>query len=153
MDIAEVAKRAGIAASKLRYYEEQGLITSIGRDGLRRRFDPGVLDQLALVALAQAAGFSLKEIGAMFAPDGQPSIDRQLLAAKADEVDAMVRRLSAMSKGLRHAAVCPAPSHGECPTFQRLLRAAGAGAFESGRKRAGVLRAASPTRQARARPG
>src|SRR5690349_16386327 len=112
MDISEVAKRAGIAASKLRYYEEQGLITSVGRDGLHRRFDPRVLDQLALIALGQAAGFSLKDIGAMFAPDGQPSIDRRLLAAKADEVDAMVRRLTAMSKGLRHAAVCPAPSHG-----------------------------------------
>jgi hypothetical protein len=47
-----------------------------------------------------------------------------MLAAKADEIDAKVRRLKAMSDGLRHAAVCPAPSHGECPTFQRLLRAA-----------------------------
>lgn len=139
MDIAEVAKRAGIAASKLRFYEEQGLITSIGREGLRRRFDPRVLDQLALIALGQAAGFSLKEIGAMFEPDGQPSIDRRLLSAKADEVDAMVRRLTAMSKGLRHAAICPAPSHGECPTFQRLLRAAGAGAFEPKQKKRRVL--------------
>jgi hypothetical protein len=41
----------------------------------------------------------------------------------------MVRRLKAMSNGLRHAAVCPAPSHAECPTFQRLLKAAAAGAL------------------------
>lgn len=130
MDIAQVAKKAGVAASTLRYYEDKGLITSIGRDGLRRRFDPGVLDQLALIALGKAAGFSLTDIAAMFAPDGKPSIDRKMLSAKADEIDAMVRRLKAMSNGLRHAAVCPAPSHGECPTFQRLLRAAGAGALE-----------------------
>jgi DNA-binding transcriptional MerR regulator len=130
MDIAEVAKRTGLAASKLRFYEEKGLIASIGRDGLRRRFDSRVLDQLAFIALGQAAGFSLNEIGSMFSSDGQPSIDRLMLSAKADEIDRMVKRLKAMSRGLRHAAVCPAPSHGECPTFQRLLRTAGSGALE-----------------------
>jgi hypothetical protein len=52
-----------------------------------------------------------------------------MLSAKADEIDGMVRRLKAMSNGLRHAAVCPAPSHAECPTFQRLLKAAAAGAL------------------------
>ena len=124
MDIAEVARRSGIPASALRYYEDKGLIASIGRDGLRRRFDPRVLDQLALVRLAQAAGFTLAEIATMFSPEGKPSIERRMLAAKADEIDGMVRRLSAVSKGLRHAAVCPAPSHAECPTFQKLLKAA-----------------------------
>jgi len=131
MDIAEVARRSGLAASTLRFYEDKGLIASIGRQGLRRRFDPSVLDQLALIALAQSVGFSLKEIGSMFSSDGQPSIDRRMLLAKVDEIDAMVARLKAMSKGLRHAAVCPAPSHSECPAFQRLLRAAGTGALRS----------------------
>ena len=126
MDIAQVAKRSGIAASALRYYEEKGLIASIGRQGLRRRYDPGVLDQLALIALGQAAGFSLYEIRTMLSSEGRPSIDRSMLSAKADEIDTTIKRLQAMSKGLRHAAVCPAPSHGECPSFQRLLRAAGA---------------------------
>jgi DNA-binding transcriptional MerR regulator len=130
MDIGEVAKKAGVAASTLRFYEEKGLIASVGRQGLRRRFDPGVLDQLALIALAQTAGFSLGEIASMFSPDGKPDLDRAMLATKADEIDRMVKRLQAMSKGLRHAAVCPAPSHAECPTFQRLLRAAGSGARE-----------------------
>ena len=140
MDIAEVARRSGIAASTLRYYEEKGLISSIGRQGLRRLFDPGVLDQLALIALGQSAGFSLSEIGTMFASDGKPSIDRGMLAAKADEIDAMARRLKAMSRGLRHAAVCPAPSHGECPTFQRLLREASAGAREQRQRKAPLQR-------------
>lgn len=129
MDIAEVAKRSGVPASTLRFYEEKGLIASVGRDGLRRRFAPTVLDQLALIALGQAAGFSLDEIGSMFAPDGRPSIDRQMLAAKADEIDKMVKRLKAMSNGLKHAVVCPAPDHAQCPTFQRLLRAAAAGSL------------------------
>jgi DNA-binding transcriptional MerR regulator len=130
MDIAEVSKRTGVPASTLRYYEERGLIASTGRQGLRRRFAPGVLDQLALIALGQAAGFSLDEIGSMFSPAGKPSIERKILSAKADELDATIRRLKAMSDGLRHAASCPAPSHAECPTFRRLLRAAAAGAIE-----------------------
>ena len=124
MDIAEVARRSGVPASTLRFYEEKGLSPSTGRQGLRRLFAPGVLDQLALIALGQAAGFSLDEIRSMFRPDGQANIDRQMLAAKADEIDRTIARLQAMSKGLRHAAVCPAPSHAECATFQRLLRAA-----------------------------
>jgi len=128
MDIAEVAKRSGLAASTLRFYEERGLIASVGRQGLRRQFAPGVLDQLALIALGQAAGFSLDEIGTMFSPEGRPSLDRKMLAAKADDLDRMIARLTAVSNGLRHAAKCPAPSHAECPTFQRLLKAAsGAG--------------------------
>ena len=140
MDIAEVARRTGVAASTLRYYEEKGLIASVGRQGLRRRFDPRVLDQLALIALAKASGFSLDEIATMFAPDGSPSLDRRMLSAKADEIDAMVTRLQAMSKGLRHAAVCPAPSHAECPTFRRLLRAAGSGTLAQGMGPAGLRR-------------
>ncbi len=127
MDIAEVAKKSGFSASALRYYEEKGLITSVGRQGLRRTFAPAVLDQLALIALGQAAGFSLDDIAAMFTPGGQASIDRASLSAKAEELNQTIKRLKAMRNGLRHAAVCPAPSHAECPTFQRLLRSAGAG--------------------------
>ena len=127
MDIAEVARKSGFPASALRYYEEKGLIAAVGRQGLRRTFAPGVLDQLALISLGQAAGFSLDEIGAMFSPGGQARIDRASLSAKAEELDTTIKRLKAMRNGLRHAAVCPAPSHAECPTFQRLLRAAAAG--------------------------
>ena len=59
MDITEVALRSGLPASTLRFYEEKGLIASIGRQGLRRVFGPGVLGRLALIALGRAAGFSL----------------------------------------------------------------------------------------------
>lgn len=141
MDISEVAKRTGVPASALRYYEQKGLITSVREPGARRRYSPGVLDQLALIALGQAAGLSLDEIHSMLSPSGAPNIDRRLLEAKADEIDALVKRLRAMSKGLRHAAVCPAPSHAECPSFQKLLKAAASGALE---KRWGKSRGHSP---------
>jgi DNA-binding transcriptional MerR regulator len=129
VDIAEVAQRSGVPASTLRFYEEKGLIASIGRRGLRRLFEPIVMERLALIALGRAAGFSLDQIALMFAPDGQPSIDRQMLSTKADELDRTIRQLSAMRDGLRHAAVCPKPRHIECPTFRRILRAAAIGAI------------------------
>lgn len=143
MDITEVAKRSGIPASTLRFYEEKGLIASVGRRGLRRVFGAGVLERLALIALGRSAGFSLDEIARMFAPDGSPRIDRRLLATKAEELDGTIRKLSAMRDGLRHAAVCPAPSHMECPTFRRLLGGAASGAL-GGRARKPATKRRSP---------
>ena len=128
MDIADVARRAGVPASTLRFYEEKGLIAPIGRHGLRRRYNPNVLERLALIALGRSAGFSLDEIARMFSSDGRPNIDRRALTAKADELDKAIRKMTAMRDDLRHAASCPAPTHMECPTFRRLLQATASGA-------------------------
>jgi DNA-binding transcriptional MerR regulator len=122
LGIGEVVRRSGVSASTLRYYEERGLIGSVGRRGLARVFDQAVFQRLALISVGRAAGFTLDVIARMFAPDGSPRLDRALLTAKADELDATIRRLTVMRDGLRHAASCPAPSHMECPKFQRLLK-------------------------------
>jgi DNA-binding transcriptional MerR regulator len=150
MDITEVAKRSGVPASTLRFYEEKGLIASVGRRGLRRLFDSGVLERLALIALGRSAGFSLDEIARMFAPDGRLQMDRRVLAAKAEELDGTIRELSALRDGLRHAAVCPAPSHLECPTFRRLLEGAASGAMgERSKKASSGRRRPHPSLRAR----
>lgn len=125
IDIAEVAARTGVPASTLRFYEEQGLIASVGRRGLRRLFTPDVVERLSLIALGRLAGFDLHEIAGMFSADGRLRIRREQLAAKAEDIDRTIHRLAAMRDGLRHAAVCEAPSHLECPTFRRLVSAAG----------------------------
>jgi DNA-binding transcriptional MerR regulator len=138
LDIGEVARRARLSPSTLRFYEEKGLISSIGRRGLRRLFDHRVLERLALIALGRAAGFSLEEMAGMFGPDGRPRIDKALLTEKAAELDQTIRRLTAVREGLRHAAACRASSHMECPTFQRILRRAAEGLFDEPAKR--VLR-------------
>ena len=140
MDITEVAERSGLPASTLRFYEQKGLIASSGRRGLHRQFDPAVLVRLALIKLAGTAGFSLDEAARMFAPDGKPRIDRQVLAAKAKELDGKISELTAMRNGLRHAIACTAPSHMECPTFRRLLKAALSGK-PGARKRRALARA------------
>lgn len=136
LDISEVAKRSGLPASTLRFYDENGLIRSIGRRGLRRVFNPGVLDRLALIGLGRAAGFSLEEIGRVFATEGGPRIDRAMLAAKAEQLDRTIKQQSGMRDLLRHAAACPAPSHLECPTFRRLMRAATSGTVRGQKRKA-----------------
>ena len=114
LDIVEVSRRTGVPASTLRYYEEKGLIASIGRRGLKRLFDPAVLERLALISLGRASGFSLAEIAEMLTPDGLPRMDRARLEAKAAELDRTIQRLTAMREGLRHAAKCPAERPMDC---------------------------------------
>jgi DNA-binding transcriptional MerR regulator len=84
---------------------------------------------LGLIALGQASGLSLDEIKLMLTPNDKLKIDRSLLLKKAEEIDTRIKQLRAMSRGLRHAAACPAPSHAECPTFQRLLKSAASGSL------------------------
>ncbi|RUO25530.1 MerR family transcriptional regulator [Aliidiomarina minuta] len=129
MDISKVAKQSAVPASTLRFYEKKGLIQSSGRQGIRRQFAPSVFERLALIALGRSAGFSLDEIVQMLGTDKHPQIDRQALSDKAEELDSSIRKLTAMRDGLRHAAVCSAPSHLECPKFRRLMSLAASGAI------------------------
>ncbi|MFI8418143.1 helix-turn-helix domain-containing protein [Serratia sp. NPDC078593] len=121
LDIAQVVKRTGLKPSTLRFYEDKGLIRSIGRRGLRRQYGEEVLQKLALINLGRQAGLTLAEIGAMFDERGEMHIDRQHLLTKAEEVDNTIRRLKAVRDGLRHVAQCPADHHLACPTFQKML--------------------------------
>jgi len=125
IDIGEVARRTGVRPSALRYYEEVGLISPASRHGLRRQFPATVLLQLKLVAMGKLAGFSLEEIAGMFGADGKLDLPRALLRRKADDIDRQLRELTVLRDTLRHVADCRAPSHMECPTFKRLVEAAG----------------------------
>ncbi|APE02425.1 MerR family transcriptional regulator [Alteromonas mediterranea] len=130
MEISQVAKKSGVSASTLRFYEEKGLITSIGRQGIRRVFSPNVLERLELIALGRAAGFSLEEIAGILGNEAKPEINRELLLRKANELDRTIKKLTAMRDGLKHAAACTASSHLECPRFRRLMNLAGTGAIK-----------------------
>ncbi len=124
LDIGEVSEQTGIPPSTLRYYDEIGLISSVGRHGLRRQFPPEVLLQLTLIWMGQSAGFSLEEISSMFGKNGEPDLPRAALHEKADKLDRQIRVLTALRDTLHHVADCSAPSHMECPTFRRLVSAA-----------------------------
>lgn len=121
MDIGEVSKRSGISTSTLRYYEEVGLITPNGRKGLRRQYNPSVLEKLALITLAKQADFSLEELRSIFKNQKKILLDKEELKKKASEIDKKIKKMEAVRDGLLHAGSCKAPSHLECPKFQRLL--------------------------------
>ncbi|MFJ5483604.1 helix-turn-helix domain-containing protein [Pectobacterium actinidiae] len=124
IDIGALSKASGVPTSTLRYYEEVGLIQSVGRNGLRRQYSEDAQLQLALISLGKAAGFSLQEISGMFDAKGNPDLPRPMLHQRADELDRQARRMKLLSSLLRHVADCPAPSHMACHRFQKMLRAA-----------------------------
>jgi DNA-binding transcriptional MerR regulator len=123
IDIAELARRTGMRASALRYYEEKGLIVSTGRHGLKRLFAPSTEERLSLIALGRTCGFSLDEIAAMLGSDA--AIDKAQLRAKAVALDRRIDDLTRLRDGLLHAVACTAPSLMECPRFRGIARLAG----------------------------
>ncbi|WP_375573171.1 helix-turn-helix domain-containing protein [Ahrensia marina] len=124
IDISELSQTSGFPASKLRYYEEVGLIRSVGRRGIKRLYENEVQDRVSLIALAQMGGFSLLEIKQMIGSEGRATLDRSALVEKADELDAKIKRLANLSDGIRHIANCQAENHLDCPRFQRIMKVA-----------------------------
>lgn len=124
MDIAEVVKKSGLPTSTIRYYEQLGLIRSIGRNGLRRQYSPEVLNKLNIISLGRIAGISLNEMAEMLnhSEGSKPYIDRDLLAKKALEIDEQITRLKAVRDSLNHVATCPHESHMDCSSFQKLMK-------------------------------
>ena len=100
MSIGQVARQAGVRPSALRYYEDIGLLPRPERESGRRRYEGKVLrevlDRLAVVRVAQQAGFTITEIGVLldgFAEDTPPSERWRVLAReKLPEIEALVNR-------------------------------------------------------------
>ncbi|CUI26611.1 helix-turn-helix domain-containing protein [Cognatishimia activa] len=123
-DIGELSKMSGLPVSALRYYEEVGLVESIGRNGMRRQFGPEAPFKLALVSLGKLAGFSLPDVAELFGGKIAPDIPREDLHARADALDHQIKRLTNLRDMLRHVADCPEKSQLDCPNFQKLMRLA-----------------------------
>lgn len=121
LDISDLSRRTGFPASKLRYYEEIGLIRSSGRKGLKRLFEEEVTTRLALISLGQTAGFSLTEIRTLIGVAGRPDLDRTVLERKADTIDQQIRELTGLRDGIRHIVTCSAENHLDCPRFKRIM--------------------------------
>jgi DNA-binding transcriptional MerR regulator len=121
LSIGEVARRAGIAASAIRYYERQGLIPRADRRGGRRVYGEDVLDRLALIAAAKAAGFRISEIQTLlrgFARRTPPGPSwRSLAERKVRELQARRAEVERMQRALEAITRC------ECPTLEACSRA------------------------------
>ncbi len=118
LPIGEVARRAGIRASAVRYYEGIGLLPEPRRVNGQRRYDPSVMGWLALIRLAQQAGFRVREIQALFhgfEADTPPSVRwRTLARLKAKELDALIERAQHMKDVLDRGLDCSCSRLEEC---------------------------------------
>ncbi|HEY0817099.1 MAG TPA: MerR family transcriptional regulator [Pseudonocardia sp.] len=119
LDIAEVARRAGLAPSALRFYERRGLISPTGRNGIRRTYDASVLARLTLIACARSAGFTIAQIGQFLVATPDDEQLRGRMAEKASELAAEISRLERMRRGLTHAVSCTHAPLVDCPDFKR----------------------------------
>jgi MerR family redox-sensitive transcriptional activator SoxR len=121
LTIGEVARRAGVATSSIRYYESIGLLPVPDRLHGQRRYDQEVLGKLAFVAVAQSAGFKLEEIKELMrgvdAADGMGDQMRALSARKLGEVEEMIARANAMKGWLKVANSCDCETPAECSLF------------------------------------
>ncbi|ORA20716.1 helix-turn-helix domain-containing protein [Mycobacterium arosiense] len=115
LTIGEVARRAGVAATTLRYYEQIGLVPEPARLGGQRRYDDAILTRLEVIALCKAAGFSLDEIQLLFADDapGRP-VSRALAEAKLAEIDAQMESLARARAVIEWGMRCTCPSIDAC---------------------------------------
>ena len=123
LTIGEVARRAGVRASAIRYYEDAGLLEAPGRLGGKRRYDGEVLSRLALIGGAKRAGFTLREIRTLLHgfPAGTGAAPRwqRLASRKLVEVDEAIAQLRQTRELLEEALRCECASLDECA---RLLR-------------------------------
>jgi MerR family redox-sensitive transcriptional activator SoxR len=117
--IGEVAARSGMAASALRYYEEQGLISSTRTAGGARRYPRSVLRRLAVVRAARNVGLSLPEIRSALEtlpPGRPPTADdwARLSQGWRDRLDEQIAALSKLRDGLSSCIGCGCLSLDRC---------------------------------------
>lgn len=119
--IGEVAQRAGVATSSIRYYESIGLLPRPERLRGQRRYRSDVVGKLAFIGVAQSAGFKLDEIRELVQgvdeSDGMAGRMRSLSSRKLDEVEALLERTKAMKGWLEVAKECGCKSPDECSLF------------------------------------
>jgi MerR family transcriptional regulator, redox-sensitive transcriptional activator SoxR len=119
MRIGEVARRAGVRVSLLRYYEDIGLLPAPVRVSGQRRYDETVLRRLAVIDVAQRAGLSLEEIRELLehgnAPVSEPL--RELAERRLPEIDALITRAQRVRHWLQEATECRCQTIDECALF------------------------------------
>jgi MerR family transcriptional regulator, redox-sensitive transcriptional activator SoxR len=112
LSIGQVAAAAGINTSQIRYYERIGVLPPPERVGGQRRYDEQVLHRLAIIDVAQRAGFTLGEIR-----DLTTARVRELAERKLPDLDALIRRAEAVRKWLVLAQSCDCETVDVCSLF------------------------------------
>jgi MerR family transcriptional regulator, redox-sensitive transcriptional activator SoxR len=119
--IGEVAERAGVSISAIRFYEREGLLPRPERVGGQRRFPPEVVERLRIIDVAKQAGFTLEEVRTLLTStdEGAPAHEQlQALAThKLPEVEALIARAESMRNWLTAAGGCGCESLESCGLF------------------------------------
>jgi MerR family transcriptional regulator, redox-sensitive transcriptional activator SoxR len=115
LTIGQLARRAGLAASAIRFYERSGVLPAPERVGGQRRYGPDALRRLEVVAVAKRAGFTLGEARVLL-ESGEPL--RDLAARKLPEVEALIARAEEMRSWLLAASDCECPTLDVCALFE-----------------------------------
>src|SRR5713226_7268089 len=121
MSIGEVARRSGLQASAVRFYEKEGLLPRPARSGGRRVYGESILERLAVIEFAKQSGFRLEEIRRLLQA-GEPVSSRwqRLVRDKLEELNVQQERIAAMRALLERAAKCRCLDVAECG--RRLLK-------------------------------
>jgi len=121
LTIGEVAHRAGLKTSAIRYYESVGVLPKPARMSGQRRYGAVTLRRLQVIDVAKRAGFSLQEARVLLATDetGAPAHEqvRELARHKLPEVEALIRRAEAMRNWLSTATGCNCETLDVCALF------------------------------------
>jgi MerR family redox-sensitive transcriptional activator SoxR len=121
LTIGDVAARAGVNASAIRYYEARGLLPAPERESGRRRYTEDAVRRLAIIDTAKQAGLSLDDITVLLdsADRGTPAHEplRDLATRKLPEVRALIERAEAMRDWLETARGCTCPTLEDCALF------------------------------------
>jgi MerR family transcriptional regulator, redox-sensitive transcriptional activator SoxR len=120
MTIGQVADRAGVRASRIRYYEDVGVLPAPERNAGQRRYGEDVLHRLAIIEVAQRAGLSLEEIRDLTHPqDGHAAGDglRALAERRLPDIEALIERAQAVKRWLEIARSCDCASVDVCGLF------------------------------------
>src|SRR4051794_24543730 len=132
LPIGEVARRSGVAASALRFYEDRGLIESERAGSGHRRFPRPVLRRIAFIVFAQRVGLTLDEIGTelrKLPPDRAPTRRdwARLTTTWSARIDERIAELERLQKGLTECIGCGCLSLDRCRLANPGDRAAGLG--------------------------
>ena len=121
LSIGEVARRAGLKTSAIRYYESVGLLPEARRESGQRRYGDDTLRRLQVIDVAKRAGFSLDEARVLLSTGngGTPAYAqlRELAARKLPEVDELISRAQAMRAWLVTASGCDCETLDVCGLF------------------------------------
>jgi DNA-binding transcriptional MerR regulator len=128
LTIGELARRAGVTASALRYYEELGLLPPPARISGQRRYPESAARLVAAILLYSDAGFTLAEQKALMASRESASGEwRRLARRKLAELDEQIARAQAARDAIRHGLRCPHEDITQCPNFNAGITARLAG--------------------------